>query len=165
MVARHRFQLIVILVAVSFLTQAAAARDRWTEQHAADWFNNTPVAFTSNGRINSDNTYNNVASGNPRLYDGTITGIDPSHPIASIDLSWTGSRFRGYVSRHPTTRISRRPAPSRMPARGVLPWCAGAVASSGLRAACSRVTLDRTNSLNSSPLTCATSARNPFAFP
>jgi hypothetical protein len=55
---------------------------------SGDWFGNTPVAVTSNGRVaNSTNTaagvdkFDNVASGNPRLYDG---GIAPTTGVASL---------------------------------------------------------------------------------
>jgi autotransporter-associated beta strand protein len=54
-----------------------------------DWFNNTPTAIIANGRINAGG-YANVNSGNPQLYDETITNPNPSSPISSIDLSWTG---------------------------------------------------------------------------
>jgi autotransporter-associated beta strand protein len=55
-----------------------------------DWFNNTPVAITAHGRISAAG-YNNVGTTNPRLYDEFITNPNPANPIASIDLSWSGS--------------------------------------------------------------------------
>ncbi|MFO0809977.1 MAG: autotransporter-associated beta strand repeat-containing protein [Gemmataceae bacterium] len=56
---------------------------------SADWFNNTPIAINANGRIAAGG-YNNVNGGNPRLYDATIANPNPTNPISSIDLSWTG---------------------------------------------------------------------------
>ncbi|HEY1379143.1 MAG TPA: autotransporter-associated beta strand repeat-containing protein, partial [Gemmataceae bacterium] len=61
---------------------------------APDWFNNTAnVALIAFGRISAGG-YDNQAAittpGNPRLYDGIITGLDAAHPVGSIDLSWTG---------------------------------------------------------------------------
>jgi autotransporter-associated beta strand protein len=57
-----------------------------------DWFNNTPVAIATNGRIDNNGNYNDVNSGNPRLYDEIITlpAGAAGHTVGSIDLSWTG---------------------------------------------------------------------------
>ena len=61
---------------------------------APDWFNNTPIAVNSNGRVTaSSGAYDNVNAGNPRLYqeDVTIGGEAANHPISSIDVSFSGS--------------------------------------------------------------------------
>jgi autotransporter-associated beta strand protein len=58
-----------------------------------DWFNATPVAVNASGRIDLGSlTYNNVGAANPNLYeeDVTLPASAAAHPIASVDLAWTG---------------------------------------------------------------------------
>jgi hypothetical protein len=53
-----------------------------------DWFNNTPVAFSPNGRASVDNGgLDSVNSGNPRLYSVDIAVTNTTSPIVSVSLS------------------------------------------------------------------------------
>src|SRR5258708_1251976 len=46
-----------------------------------DWFNNTPVAYTANGRCDvQGRTSDSVSSGNPRLYSKDITLVNAGSP-------------------------------------------------------------------------------------
>jgi autotransporter-associated beta strand protein len=54
-----------------------------------DWFNNTPIAISASGRINSGG-YDSVGTANPNLYDEFVTNPNPTKLVSSIDLSWTG---------------------------------------------------------------------------
>jgi len=59
-----------------------------------DWFNSSPVALNSNGRVTaSSGNFDNVNAGNPRLYEEDIAlpAGASDHPISSIDLSFSGS--------------------------------------------------------------------------
>jgi hypothetical protein len=59
-----------------------------------DWFNASPVAYNSNGRVTaSSGAFDNVNANNPRLYqeDVTIPANAASHPISSVDISFSGS--------------------------------------------------------------------------
>lgn len=59
---------------------------------AGDWFNNNPIAYASNGRINQDDTYNNVNTGNPRILEADLIlpAAVSAQPIQSISFAWTG---------------------------------------------------------------------------
>lgn len=62
-----------------------------------DWFNNTPFAFTSSGRVNVNNrTVNNAGTTNPRLYEAEFALANNRSPVTNINL-----RFLGAVN--PTT--------------------------------------------------------------
>lgn len=52
---------------------------------SGDWFANTPIAVDANGRINSVG-YDAVNSGNPRLYQEDITGVNTTSAINSVDF-------------------------------------------------------------------------------
>jgi hypothetical protein len=55
-----------------------------------DWFNNEPVAFNANGRVNvGSGLFTAVNSGNPRLYSVDIGVEDSNAPIASVTLNHT----------------------------------------------------------------------------
>jgi uncharacterized protein (TIGR03118 family) len=60
-----------------------------------DWFNNTPIAYTTGGRIDVDspNSYNNVAAANPRVLAINVTNsaADAAKMISSISFTWKGS--------------------------------------------------------------------------
>jgi hypothetical protein len=60
-----------------------------------DWFFvGDPIALTARGRINPNNgNYDAVDSDNPRFYaeDFVLPAAAAQHPIASIDIAWTGS--------------------------------------------------------------------------
>ncbi len=58
-----------------------------------DWFGGTPYAYVANGRITRTGTYDQVSSGNPRLYptDYTLSATDAAKNLKSI--SFTGSVF------------------------------------------------------------------------
>ena len=53
-----------------------------------DWFNNTPIAWNANGRINSGG-YDNVNNNNPRLYYYDLTGLPTTSPLESISFQTT----------------------------------------------------------------------------
>jgi autotransporter-associated beta strand protein len=55
-----------------------------------DWFNNTPVAISASGRINSGG-YDSVGTTNPNLYDEFVNNPNPTNLVSSIDLSWTAA--------------------------------------------------------------------------
>lgn len=55
-----------------------------------DWFNNTPIAVTANGRVNTDNgRIGDTYSGNPRLTYGDIGLTDTVNAVTSIDFTST----------------------------------------------------------------------------
>lgn len=55
---------------------------------SADWFGGTNVAFTGNGRFDvGSRAFDNVSSGNPRLYSADITLTNTTSPVSSIDLT------------------------------------------------------------------------------
>lgn len=54
-----------------------------------DWFANTPIALTANGRINSGG-YSDVNGGNPRIYEAAFnTGTTAG--LSGITLTWSGT--------------------------------------------------------------------------
>lgn len=56
-----------------------------------DWFGNTPIAINANGRVNPTN-FDAVNSGNPRLYDETVsTGYAGTAAISGISIAFSGS--------------------------------------------------------------------------
>jgi len=56
-----------------------------------DWFNGANAALVANGRVsNGDATFNNVNSGNPRIYQIDIP-VPTTTAISSIAVSWGGS--------------------------------------------------------------------------
>lgn len=55
-----------------------------------DWFNNTPIAYLPNGRVNvQTGVFQAVNSNNPRLYAVDVAVNDTASPITSIDLAYT----------------------------------------------------------------------------
>lgn len=53
-----------------------------------DWFNGASPAYTANGRVNVQNfLFDNVSSGNPRLYSRDIALINKTSPVISLDLT------------------------------------------------------------------------------
>ncbi|MDB6035903.1 MAG: Immunoglobulin I-set domain protein, partial [Verrucomicrobiales bacterium] len=57
-----------------------------------DWFNGTPVAYSSNGRVDvNSGVFDGVNSGNPRLYTTDITLNNTASPVTSVDLSFDGA--------------------------------------------------------------------------
>ncbi len=53
-----------------------------------DWFNNTPFAFTTMGRVNVDSSVlDNVNAQNPRLYSADFPLTDTTSKVVSISLS------------------------------------------------------------------------------
>lgn len=70
---------------------ADGAPDATGSFSSPDWFQNTPIAFTANGRVAPQTgMFFNVNSNNPRLLMETVPVADIADPIASIDLKWTG---------------------------------------------------------------------------
>lgn len=56
-----------------------------------DWFNNSPFAFVSAGRVNLDSrTLNNVNGSNPRLYEAQFALNNLNSPITNVVLRWIG---------------------------------------------------------------------------
>ena len=69
--------------------------------NARDWFNNTPAAFTSNGRANADTrAVNNWLPGttNPRLYEAQFQLKDTLHNVTGATLVWTTNNGAGALS-------------------------------------------------------------------
>lgn len=56
---------------------------------AKDWFNGTPFAYNSAGRVNLNNRLlNNVNGSNPRLYEAEFVLGNTVSPITSVDMEW-----------------------------------------------------------------------------
>jgi hypothetical protein len=56
-----------------------------------DWFNNTPIAWDANGRVDvALDDYNNVNDGNPRMYQDDITLTNTAANVLGIDFAYTG---------------------------------------------------------------------------
>jgi hypothetical protein len=54
-----------------------------------DWFNNTPAAYTVNGRVNVETALlDNVNNNNPRLYSADFAITDTTTPVDSITLTF-----------------------------------------------------------------------------
>ncbi len=72
-----------------------------TETHtisSLDWFNNSPIIWTANGRVDvSAGTFNYLGSGNPRLYSADIMLDDSTSPVTSIDLTYTSTSGRAAI--------------------------------------------------------------------
>jgi len=63
-----------------------------------DWFNNTPVAYTANGRVDVQaRTFDNIGAGNPRLYGKDIALTNSVSPVTTIDFARTGSGGHGAI--------------------------------------------------------------------
>ena len=90
--------------ALSFLSAAAngAVTNQCIMQYAdgsqetnlfvsKDWFNNSPYAYTSAGRVSLDNrTFNNVGSSNPRLYEAEFVLGNVGSPVTNVIMEWIG---------------------------------------------------------------------------
>jgi hypothetical protein len=56
-----------------------------------DWFNNTPFAFTTSGRVNlNDRSLNNIGTSNPRLYEAQFALGNTTSPVTNVVLIWVG---------------------------------------------------------------------------
>jgi len=65
---------------------------------APDWFNNSPVAYTANGRVDVQGRVpDSVSSGNPRMYSADITLTDTGSPVTSVTFARTGSGGHGAI--------------------------------------------------------------------
>ena len=54
-----------------------------------DWYFNTPVAVTANGRVDATSgIFDSVNSGNPRLYSLDVTLANTTSPVTNVSLSW-----------------------------------------------------------------------------
>ena len=57
-----------------------------------DWFNGGNNAFTVSGRLNpSDGSFDQVGSGNPRIYEALLNLTNTTSPVTSVDITFTGS--------------------------------------------------------------------------
>lgn len=59
-----------------------------------DWFNGTPIAVNSNGRVvPSTGVFANANSGNPRLYQENVTlpAAAAGRELSAVNITWTGS--------------------------------------------------------------------------
>lgn len=56
---------------------------------SGDWFNNTPIAYTTAGRVNNvaTGTTDQVGGTNPRVYEHVVTVANTSASIQSVSLS------------------------------------------------------------------------------
>ena len=90
------------------IMQYADGTSETNQFNALDWFNNTPVAYYANGRIdmnrgtiNNDPGRNgNIATGNPRLYEAQFALGNTGSPVTNILLRFlnpTNSGTRSYV--------------------------------------------------------------------
>jgi hypothetical protein len=72
-----------------------------TETHilnSPDWFNNSPIIWTANGRVSIDGgTLAYLGSGNPRLYSVDMLLDENTSPVASIDLTYTSTSGRAAI--------------------------------------------------------------------
>ena len=58
-----------------------------------DWFNGTPYAYNSQGRINVDNkSFDNVNNNNPRLYEAEFILGKTTSPLTNVIMEWIGGR-------------------------------------------------------------------------
>jgi hypothetical protein len=67
---------------------------------AKDWFGNTPVALTANGRVNIDNSLlDNVNNNNPRLYASDFALANTTTAVTSIVLTFVdgGANSRAVI--------------------------------------------------------------------
>jgi hypothetical protein len=72
-----------------------------------DWFNNTPIAWSANGRVNTALAdFNNVNAGNPRLYQQDLTLTDTLDNVLSVDFGYGGTGNREAIF-----GISAQPVP------------------------------------------------------
>lgn len=66
---------------------------------AKDWFNNTPIAFHSQGRVNLGNrTFNNVNGNNPRLYEAEFILNNNVSKITSVDIAFLSGNANARVA-------------------------------------------------------------------
>ncbi len=69
-----------------------------------DWFNNSPYAFVSNGRVNGDRATVNSDPGraappsNPRLYEAQFFLSDFNSPVTGASFTWTTNNGAGGAS-------------------------------------------------------------------
>ena len=64
---------------------------------AYDWYDHSPAAYTSDGRVGLDGTFDSIDSGDPRLYQLDISLADTRDPVTSIDFYDTGGAGHGVV--------------------------------------------------------------------
>lgn len=66
---------------------------------AKDWFNNSPIAFHSQGRVNLGNrTFNNVNANNPRLYEAEFILNNNVSKITSVDIAFLSGNANARVA-------------------------------------------------------------------
>lgn len=66
---------------------------------AKDWFNNSPVAYNAQGRVNlSNKTVNNVNNNNPRLYEAEFVLSNNASKITSVDLAFLSGNANARVA-------------------------------------------------------------------
>ncbi len=64
-----------------------------------DWFGGADQALTANGRVNlPGRTFDNVNSGNPRLYSADVVLKDTVNPVERLDLQFTGTPANGHAA-------------------------------------------------------------------
>jgi len=77
-------------VMVNYTINFANATTQTGALTVGDWFNGTPFAYNTNGRLTvNTGAFDNVNAGNPRLYSFDITVTNTTSAVTSINLSST----------------------------------------------------------------------------
>ena len=76
-------------VAIDYTVHHADSSTETGTINSLDWFGNTPVAFTANGRVDvQTGAFDSVGNNNPRLYSFDISLGNHTSPVTSVDLVW-----------------------------------------------------------------------------
>jgi len=76
-------------VTIDYTVHHADSSTETGSLNAQDWFNNNPIAFNANGRVDVvTGVFDSVTNNNPRLYSADISLGNKTSPVTSIDLSW-----------------------------------------------------------------------------
>lgn len=79
-------------VTVSYIINHADLTTEIGNLSVGDWFNGTPFAYNSNGRLTvNTGAFDNVNAGNPRLYTFDITLSNTLSPVTGMTLSSTST--------------------------------------------------------------------------
>lgn len=85
-------------VSVDYVINHQSGQTQTGSVNIPDWFNNEPVAFTANGRVNvGSGVLSAVNSGNPRLYPVDIAVSDSNAPISSITLNYASGNGHAVI--------------------------------------------------------------------
>jgi hypothetical protein len=77
---------------VAYSIQHADATTETGDLTVGDWFNGTPAAYNTNGRVTvNTGNFDNVNAGNPRLYSFDIPLSNTGSPVTGMTLSSTST--------------------------------------------------------------------------